>query len=173
MLGVLVQANHGRPDRLTIAGVPIGDQLTPKSVRPSTVPPGTGSIIVIIATDAPLLPNQLERLAKRAALGVGRVGGLGENSSGDLMLAFSTANPGAATAGAVSKVDMISNDALDPLFGAAADATEEAIVNVLIAAETMTGADNITVPALPHDQLIEILKKYGRWQAPNEKQNAK
>ncbi|HUN88108.1 MAG TPA: P1 family peptidase [Terriglobales bacterium] len=166
MVGVLVQANNGRPDRLTIAGVPIGDELRPTSVRPSTVPPGTGSIIVIVATDAPLLPSQLERLAKRAALGVGRVGGLGENSSGDLMLAFSTANPNAATSGPVAKIDMLSNDSLDPLFGAAADATEEAIVNAMIAAETMTGADNITVPALPHDKLIEILKKYERQQIP-------
>lgn len=165
-VGVLVQANHGRPDRLTIAGAPVGDELRPESARPSTVPPGTGSIVVIVATDAPLLPKQLERLAKRTALGVGRVGGLGENSSGDLMLAFSTANPKAATTGSVAKVEMLSNDAIDPLFGAAADATEEAIVNALVAAETMTGADDITVSALPHEKLVQILKKYGRWHNP-------
>ena len=164
-VGVLVQANHGNPRRLTIAGVPVGAELVPKYPRPP-VPPGTGSIIVVVATDAPLLPKQLDRLAKRAALGIARVGGLGENSSGDLLVAVSTANPGAVSAKERATVSMVTNDALDPLFGAAADATEEAIVNVLVAAETMTGANNFTVPELPHDALVEILRKYNRLAAP-------
>jgi D-aminopeptidase len=164
-VGVLVQANHGNPRRLTIAGVPVGAELVPKYPRPP-VPPGAGSIIVVVATDAPLLPKQLDRLAKRAALGIARVGGLGENSSGDLLVAFSIANPGAVTAKERATVSMVTNDALDPLFGAAADATEEAIVNVLVAAETMTGANNFTVPELPHDALVEILRKYNRLAAP-------
>lgn len=164
-VGVLVQANHGRADRLTIGGIPIGEELTPTYRREKMRAPGSGSIIVIVATDAPLMPHQLKRLAKRTALGVGRVGGLGENGSGDLMLAFSTANPNAAVARPTGKMEMLSNDVINPLFAAAADATEEAIVNVLFAAETMTGADNITVPAIPQDKVLEILKRHGRLKA--------
>lgn len=161
-LGVLVQANHGNSRRLTIAGVPVGRELAPEPISQQTTHPGTGSIIVVVATDAPLLPHQLQRVAKRAALGIGRTGGLGENSSGDLLLAFSTANPGVVKADGAVEVQMLPNHRLDPLFAAAAEATEEAIVNALVAAETMTGAGGLTVPAIPHDRLLEVLRRYGR-----------
>ncbi len=163
-VGVLVQANHGRAKNLTIAGVPVGLELLPPPVKNNGAakPEGSGSIIVIVATDAPLLPHQLKRLAKRSMLGIGRTGGMGENSSGDLMLAFSTANPGAVSANRIATVQMVPNDELNPLFEAVEEATEEAIVNALVAAKTMTGANNITVEALPHDKLQQILKKYNR-----------
>ena len=161
-VGVLVQSNHGRRARLTIAGVPVGQEIPDLLPRPGKHPDGQGSIIIVVATDAPLLPHQLERLARRAALGVGRVGGAGENTSGDIFIAFSTANPGAAKPEGVAHLDMLPNDRLDPLLGATVDATEEAIVNAMIAAETMSGADGNTVYALPHDRLRDILKKYNR-----------
>jgi D-aminopeptidase len=161
-VGVLVQANHGDPRRLTIAGVPVGETLVPHLDFSKWMPAGSGSIIILVATDAPLLPTQLNRLAKRAALGVARVGGLGEDSSGDLFLAFSTANAHASAAKPVAALQMLNDDEINPLFEAVVDATEEAIVNVLIAAKTMTGANDFTVPALPQDQLVEILKSHGR-----------
>jgi len=161
-VGVLVQSNHGRRPRLTIAGVPVGREIPDLLPRPGAHADGQGSIIIVVATDAPLLPHQLERLARRAALGVGRSGGAGENSSGDIFLAFSTANPGAAGAAEAAHLTMLSNDHLDPLFAATVDATEEAIVNAMIAAETMTGANGNTVYALPHERLREILKKHDR-----------
>jgi L-aminopeptidase/D-esterase-like protein len=161
-VGVLVQSNHGRRNRLTLAGVPVGKEIPDLLPEPGKHADGEGSIIVVVATDAPLLPAQLERLARRAALGIGRVGGAGENSSGDILLAFSTANPGAASAEKLAHLTMLPNDRLDPLFWAAVDATEEAIVNAMVAAETMTGADGNTVHALPHDRLREILKKHHR-----------
>jgi L-aminopeptidase/D-esterase-like protein len=165
-VGVLVQANHGSPDRLTIAGVPIGETLQPQLDFSKWFPKGTGSIIILVATDAPLLPTQLERLAKRAALGVGRTGGLGEDSSGDLFLAFSTANPHVSSTKPVASLQMLNDDEINPVFEAVVDATEEAIVNTLIAAKTMTGANDFTVPALPHDKVVEILKAHGRLVAP-------
>jgi D-aminopeptidase len=164
-VGVLVQANYGRRESLTIAGVPVGKEIT--DLKPeihSLDPAGSGnSIIVIVATDAPLLPHQLKRLAKRATVGLGRVGGIGENSSGDLFLAFSTA----ATSRPADKPDlllatMLNNDAIDPCFVATAQATEEAIVNALVAARTMTGINDNRVYALPQDRLVEALRKYGR-----------
>lgn len=161
-VGVLVQSNHGRRSRLTIAGVPVGKEITDLMPEPGKRTDGDGSIIVIVATDAPLLPTQLQRLARRAALGIGRVGGAGENSSGDIFLAFSTANPGAAGAEQLAQLTMLPNGRMDPLLTATIDATEEAIVNAMIAAETMTGADGNRVHALPHDRLREILKKYNR-----------
>ncbi len=161
-VGVLVQANHGRANRLTIAGVPVGAELQPPPIREEAIPPGSGSIIVIVATDAPLLPHQLKRLAKRTFLGIGRTGGLGENSSGDLMLAFSTANPGAVSSPKPVNVQMLPNDSINPLFEAVEQATEEAIVNALVAAQTMTGANGITAEAIPHDKLQQVLKKYNR-----------
>ena len=161
-VGVLVQSNHGRRPRLTIAGVPVGREIPDLLPRPGAHADGQGSIIIVVATDAPLLPHQLERLARRAALGVGRSGGAGENSSGDIFLAFSTANPGAAGAAEAAHLTMLSNDHLDPLFAATVDAPEEAIVNAMIAAETMTGANGNTVYALPHERLREILKKHDR-----------
>ena len=161
-VGVLVQSNHGRRNRLTIAGVPVGEEISGLLPRPGKAPEGDGSIIVVVATDAPLLPHQLTRLARRAALGIGRVGGVGENSSGDILLAFSTANPGAAVPEGIVSLAMLPNDRMDPLMQATVDATEEAIVNAMIAAETMTGVNGNTVYALPHDRLREILKKYNR-----------
>jgi D-aminopeptidase len=155
-LGVLVQANHGRAALLTIAGVRLGDELRPP---PIPLPPIAGSIIAVVATDAPLLPHQLRRLARRVSLGIGRTGGLGENSSGDLFVAFSTANPEAERLG---RAEMLPNAALDLLFEATVQATEEAIVNAMIAAETMTGADDITAVAIPHRKLRRVLARHGR-----------
>lgn len=166
-VGVLVQSNFGDPRYLTIAGVPVGRELIPPPIA-EPKPAGGGSIIVVVATDAPLLPMQLRRIATRAMLGVGRIGGLGEDSSGDLMLAFSTANPSTVSAKKIATVQMIPNDELNPLFAATEEATEEAIVNAMIAAKTMTGANNITVQAIPHDQLQQVLKKYNRLNLPGQ-----
>lgn len=123
---------------------------------------GRGSIIVIVATDAPLLPHQLERIAKRVSLGMGRLGSFAGNSSGDLFLAFSTANAGAAKPDGTPALTMLPNERIDPLFGATIDATEEAVVNAMLAAETMTGADGIRVFGLPGDRVVAALKKYNR-----------
>ena len=164
MLGVLVQANHGSRHDLTIAGVPVGREL--KGFAPRFTfgepPPGAGSIIVIVATDAPLLPHQLTRLAKRVPLGIGRVGGNGENSSGDIFLAFSTANPGASDRDHMRDLTMLPNDVINQLFYATIEATEEAILNVLVAGETTTGINNNMVPGLPKDEVMRILKEYNR-----------
>ncbi len=149
LVGVLVQANHGRASRLTVAGVPVGRELLPPPREPQ------GSIIVLVATDAPLLPHQCDRLARRAALGIARTGGAGEDSSGDLVLAFSTQPVG-------ETVRMVANERLDELFYAAIEATEEAIVNALLAAETMTGRRGVTVPALDQDALLGVLRRHGR-----------
>jgi D-aminopeptidase len=159
-VGVLVQANYGRRPNLHIAGVPVGRELT--DLAPTRGPQqGEGSIVIIVATDAPLLPHQLRRIAQRASLGVGIVGGRGENSSGDLFLAFSTASPDEVSkAEGLAQVNMLPNDRINPLFNATVDATEEAIVNALIAAETMTGINGNTVHALPHDRLVEILRRH-------------
>ena len=121
-----------------------------------------GSIIVVIATDAPLLPHQLKRLSKRVPIGISRVGGYAGNSSGDIFIAFSTANPGASNIEGYQNLEMISNEEMSPLFKATADATEESILNALVAAENMTGKNNTKIYALPEDRLIEILKKYNR-----------
>ena len=123
---------------------------------------GQGSIIVIVATDAPLLPHQLKRIATRVSLGIGRMGGWGGNSSGDIFVAFSTANARAAAANEVTKVDILPNARTTPLFAATAQATEAAIVNALLAAETMTGANDLRIYALPHDRLAAAMRKYGR-----------
>ena len=163
-VGVLVQANYGLRHQLTVAGVPVGLEL------PDLLPElnfnsnqrETGSIIGVVATDAPLLPHQLERLAKRAPLGVARVGGVGGNSSGDLFLAFSTADPGAAARTGPINLTMLPNDALDPLFEATVQATEEAILNALTGAETMMGVNGNTVHALPVERMRGVLKRYGR-----------
>jgi L-aminopeptidase/D-esterase-like protein len=123
-----------------------------------------GSIIVVIATDAPLVPHQLRRLARRAALGIGRMGGISGAGSGDLFLAFSTAPTGTADSSGVATIGMLQDDHIDPVYEAAVQGTEEAIINALLAARTMTGADDLRVPALPHDQLRQILRKFGRLQ---------
>ncbi|MFW6084882.1 MAG: P1 family peptidase [Gemmatimonadota bacterium] len=161
-LGVLVQCNYGSRSGLRIAGVPVGEELTAEEAPPpSRVPTTDGSIIVVIATDAPLLPHQLKRLAKRASLGIGRMGGIAGNGSGDIFVAFSTANPGASAANPAT-LEMLSNEALSAFFRATVDATEEAIVNTLVAAETMTGTDGFTVHALPHEPLRRILERHDR-----------
>jgi L-aminopeptidase/D-esterase-like protein len=165
-VGVLVQANHGARYQLQIAGVPVGKEIPDEAPfskgQDPDKPPERGSIIIVVATDAPLMPHQLKRLAKRAALGLARTGGSAGNGSGDLFLAFSTANPGAATANGVTKVDMLRNGDMDALFRATLLATEEAIINALVAAETMTGQDDHKIIALPHDRLMEVMRKYGR-----------
>ncbi len=161
-MGVLVQANYGRRETLRIAGVPVGQELTelmPKRGQPDA---GQGSIIVVVATDAPLLPHQLKRLVRRVPLGIAATGGRGENSSGDIFLAFSTANPEVARTTGTAQLTMLPNERINPLLGAVVQATEEAIVNAMVAAETMTGVDGNTVYALPHDRLREVLKKYNR-----------
>ena len=165
-VGVLVQANHGRRGELRIAGVPIGQELpVPAVPRGGALPPSTqeqGSIIIVVATDAPLLPHQLERLARRATMGLARTGATSGNGSGDIFLAFATANDGVAAAPREIHVNMVSNSRISALFSATVEATEEAIINALIGAETMTGVDNRTVEAIPHARVRELLKKYGR-----------
>lgn len=157
-VGVLVQANYGARDDLRVDGVPVGREIGPDLV-PSVwdEPPQGGSIIVVVATDAPLLPGQCRRLARRATVGLARVGGYGHDSSGDIVFAFSTANHLAEKASSVREVRTVPNQALDPLFHAVADATEEAIINALCVADTMTGRDGRTAHALPLDRLVEIM----------------
>jgi D-aminopeptidase len=161
-VGVLVQANHGGRDRLTIEGVRVGAVLTPKVIPlPDELQaPGAGSIIGIVATDAPLLPAQCDALAQRAALGVGRLGGAGEISSGDLFLCFSTGNRGLVGVEPLTDLRMVRLDLVDELFYATIEATEEAIVNALLAAETMTGVNGRTAHALTVDRLVETLRPY-------------
>jgi L-aminopeptidase/D-esterase-like protein len=165
LVGALAQCNFGRRFQLTVAGVPVGQHITEDACFTNGENPfsESGSLVMILATDAPLLPHQLKRLARRAALGMARTGGLAGNGSGDLFLAFSTANAGAARPeGGMAQLQALPNDRLDPLFMAAAYATEEAILNALLAAETMTGREGLRVPALPHERLVELLKQYGR-----------
>jgi D-aminopeptidase len=193
-VGVLVQCNYGTRAALRVAGVPVGEEiadllpcvasadpaLQPNRPRCAPATPGAsgtprddadagagqGSIIIVVATDAPLLPHQLKRVATRAALGVGRVGGRGENSSGDIFAAFSTANPRTASDTGTARVEMLPNARINPLFAATIQATEEAILNAMLAAETMTGADELRVFALPRDRLLAAMRKYGREPKP-------
>jgi D-aminopeptidase len=159
-LGVLVQANFARRDNLIVAGVPVGKEIADLQPVIHKEFEKEGSILIVIATDAPLLPHQLKRIAKRAAFGVARTGGVSTNSSGDLFIAFSSAVPVAA--GIRQQWSTLRNDELDPLLAATPQATEEAIINALVAARTMTGINNNTFYALPHDRLREILQKYNR-----------
>src|SRR5512146_325729 len=189
-MGVLVQCNYGTRAQLHIAGVPVGreiadqlpcyatsgplpegDERLPRCAGPGSRAPGPGgaggdveqgSIIVVVATDAPLLPHQLKRVAKRVTLGIARMGGIGGDTSGDIFVAFSTANPGAAAASGRPTATWIPNEEINPVFEATAQATEEAIVNALVAAETMTGANDLRVTALPHDRLRAVLQRYNR-----------
>lgn len=163
-LGVLVQANYGSRKSLTIAGVPIGKEIPDLMPvwNPLRSANERGSIIVVVATDAPLLPHQLKRLARRVPMGISRLGGYGSNGSGDIFIAFSTANSGAASRETDQMLKMMPNDKMSKLFEATAQATEESILNALIAAETMIGINNTTVYELPKGRLIEILKKYKR-----------
>jgi L-aminopeptidase/D-esterase-like protein len=161
-VGVLVQANYGARELLQVAGVPVGKEISDLMPERGKQDDGAGSIIVVVATDAPLLPHQLKRLVTRVPLGIAVVGGRGEDSSGDIFIAFSTANPEAAKTSGLAQITMLPNEQLNPLFRATVEATEEAILNALVAAETMTGRDGNKVYALPHDRLREALKKYGR-----------
>jgi D-aminopeptidase len=161
-VGVLVQANYGGRESLKIAGVPVGKEITDLLPERGKWDAGQGSIIVVVATDAPLLPHQLKRLVKRVSLAVGVMGGRGENSSGDIFIAFSTANPEVSKTTGTAQLTMLPNERINPLFHATVNATEEAIVNAMIAAETMKGVNGNTVFAIPHDRLREILKKYNR-----------
>jgi L-aminopeptidase/D-esterase-like protein len=167
-LGVFVQTNFGSRSSLTIAGVPVGKELKDTLESLLIKPPqgyrqeGDGSIIVVVATDAPLLPHQLKRIAQRVSLGIGAVGGYGQNGSGDIFIAFSTANTNAFQREAFSSAVILPNDEINPLFEATAQATEEAIINALVAAETMEGINGNKSFALPHQKVVEILKKYNR-----------
>ncbi|MDQ3714407.1 MAG: P1 family peptidase [Acidobacteriota bacterium] len=177
-VGVLVQANYGTRQFFSVAGVPVGKEITDLlptegSKESANLTPferkigdeGQGSIIVVVATNAPLLPHQLKRLAQRVSLGIGNVGGRGENSSGDIFIAFSTANAFEVSKDkGLANLTMLPNEQINQLFWATAQATEEAILNAMVAAETIKGLNGNTVYALPHNRLKAILKKYNRFQ---------
>ncbi len=157
-VGVLVQCNYGLRSQLRIAGAPVGREIPDHTVRNDDV----GSIIVVVATDAPLIPTQLKRVARRVSLGLGRDGSFSGDGSGDIFIAFSTANTGAAGAKGVHQLTMLPNQRLNPIFLATVQATEEAVVNAMVAAKTMKGINDYEVIGLPHDRLREVLKKYNR-----------
>lgn len=163
-LGVLVQANFGSRRSLTVCGVPVGREIP--DLMPEIHPPGErpehGSVIAVVATDAPLLPHQLKRLARRVPMGLARTGSFAANGSGDLFLAFSTANPGAARRTGTAQLEMLPNDRMNPLLEAAVQAVEEAVINALLAAEPMQGINDNRFYALPHERLLEIMRFYGR-----------
>jgi D-aminopeptidase len=161
-VGVLVQCNYGVRRELRIAGVPVGKEITDLMPARSSGADEMGSIIVVAATDAPLLPHQLKRIATRVSLGVGRMGGYGGNSSGDIFIAFSTANARVSADTGVARVEMLPNARMNALFTATVQATETAIVNALLGAETMTGINDYTVYAMPVDRVRAIMAKYGR-----------
>jgi len=163
-VGVLVQCNYGSRQNLRIAGIPVGREISsedPYAYQPSEISE-RGSIIVVVATDAPVLSHQLKRLARRVSLGLGRNGSISGDGSGDIFIAFSTANPHAEGGKTLVDLKFLPNDALDPVFAATVQATEEAIINAMVAAKTMTGIENHKVIGLPHDRLREVLKKYNR-----------
>jgi L-aminopeptidase/D-esterase-like protein len=161
-VGVLVQANYGFRGLFRVAGVPVGQEITDLLPTAGKVD-GQGSIIVVVATDAPLLPHQLKRLVRRISLGVGNMGGRGENSSGDIFIAFSTAGATEISKDeGIASLTMLPNDKINPLFWATSSATEEAILNAMVAAETMKGLNGNTAYALPHDRLKDALRKYNR-----------
>ena len=184
-VGVLVQCNYGGASQVRIAGINVGREIAPEMCYQGAQPPqnqfiralpkcanasgsdaergDAGSIIIVVATDAPLQPQQLKRLARRAALGLGRVGSVAGNGSGDIFIAFSTANPGAYAGDSPTfATTMLKNERIDPLFSATVQATDEAIINAMIVNQTMVGADDVRVKALPHDRLLEVLRKYNR-----------
>ncbi len=163
-LGVLAQCNFGRRPHLTIAGAPVGKEIPgdlPGPAEQSAASGDAGSVIVVLATDAPILPHQLKRLARRVSMGLARTGSVAANSSGDIFIAFSTANPG-ATNTPITHLEMLDNNSMTSLFDTTIQATEEAVINALVAAQTMTGRDNHRVVALPHDRLQEVLRRYNR-----------
>ena len=163
-VGVLVQCNYGVQSQLRIAGIAVGREL------PAGIPHNddTGSIIVVVATDAPLLPSQLKRLARRVPLGLGRLGSYSGDGSGDIFIAFSTANPGAWGGGKVKHIDMVPNDDMNPIFLATVQSVEEAVVNAMIAAKTMKGINDFEVRAIPRAELQQVLKKYNRLVEPGK-----
>jgi D-aminopeptidase len=170
-VGVLVQANHGTLEQLVVAGAPVGrhlaeDRSRKADARPPLAArgarPGEGSILIVVATDAPLAPTHLKRIARRASLGLARTGATAHNGSGDIILAFSTRNRARATGSSVTQWDIVPSAHFDPLFDATVQATEEAVINAMVAARTMTGADGLTVPALDHARLRELLRRYER-----------
>ena len=170
-VGVLVQANHGSRKRLSVLGVPIGEAISEREVPLAgpVLPEGAGSIIGVVATDAPMIPTQLDAMAQRVGLGVARNGGLGEHTSGDLFFAFSSANETLTACDVkdlgplASTIEVISLNYIDPFYEAVVEATEEAIVNAMVAADTMTGRDGITVHRLPHGRLSELMKERSRF----------
>jgi D-aminopeptidase len=163
-LGVLVQANYGLRDSLLIAGAPVGQHLRNDRIYSAAddAAGDTGSIIIVIATDAPLLPHQLERISRRAGMGLARMGSTAGNGAGDLFVAFSTANHAALAGGAIAQATFLANDQMDPLFVATVQATEEAITNALIAARDMQGTEGHYAKAIDHEALAAVLKRYGR-----------
>jgi len=168
-VGVLVQANHGTRDLLRVAGVPVGQELPAPAAPPRDDAAARldaigelGSIIIVVATDAPLLPHQLKRVARRATLGLARTGSISSNGSGDIFIAFSTANPNAAAVDDAAQVQMLSNARIGAVFEATVQATEEAIINALVAAETMTGVDGHRAEAISHDALRQVLRNHNR-----------
>jgi len=163
-VGVLVQCNYGVQQQLRIAGIAVGRELPPGIPHKDD----TGSIIVVVATDAPLLPTQLKRLARRVPLGLGRLGSYSGDGSGDIFIAFSTANPGAWGGGKVKPLTMLPNDDMNPVFLATVQSVEEAVVNALIAAKTMKGINDFEVRAIPHAELQQVLRKYNRLVEPGK-----
>ena len=165
-VGVLVQANFGRRSQLRVDGVPVGLELLnehgEETLREKSLEGDQGSIIAIVATDAPLLPHQLKRVARRVSLGIARTGGTSGDGSGDIFIAFSTANAGAAAASPTASVSMVAGRRISSIFSATVQATEEAIINALVAAKTMVGRDNNRSEAISHERLKEILRHYNR-----------
>src|SRR5207237_2836135 len=165
IVGVFLQANFGRRSQLMIAGVPVGKEIPGEVYKSASADPSSGgeesgSCIAVVATDAPLLPNQLKRLARRVSLGLARTGTISGNGSGDLFVAFSTANPSTADPNQIThSVETIPNDLMDPLFTGVVQATEEAVVNALVDNHSMTGRDNHYVEALPRDRLRKLMKR--------------
>jgi len=157
VVGVLVQANYGRRERFRVDGIPVGKLIGDRIPLPGRAEE-TGSIIGIVATDAPLLPHQCDRLAQRAGLGVGRMGGTAAHSSGDIFLAFATGNRALAADGEIP-IRMLSDSEITPFYEAVIESTEEAILNAMLAAETMTGRDGNTVHALEPELLVEVLRQ--------------
>lgn len=174
-LGVLVQANFGSKRNLHIAGVPVGNELldtlnyelkAPANLKRKD---GQGSVIVVVATDAPLLPHQLKRLVHRVPIGLGLVGGKGYNASGDIFIAFSTANENAFNRSELEKIEVLPNENLDLLFNATVEAVEESVINAMVAAETMTGINGNKAYAIPHEEITRLMKEYNRFTDPSEK----
>jgi D-aminopeptidase len=167
-VGVLVQANFGSRGDLLVAGVPVGKEIPEDPAYAALAEKrgdrDMGSIIVVVATNAPLLPHQLKRIARRATMGIARTGGVASNSSGDIFIAFSTANPAAAEAKGLPTLTMLPNERITPFFAATVQATEEAIINALVAAQTMEGLEGHHAIRLPHDRLRAVLRKYNRLQ---------